>query len=66
MRVSEQCLLREIILNEYKTASFTSLIDSIVHEYNHAVNSINNEIKCDDKTISLRTGISYMVYDKDI
>lgn len=56
---------KSVILNEYKNATFTNLIDSIVHEYNHAVNSINNEIKYDDKTVSLRTGISYMIYDKE-
>lgn len=54
-----------IVLNEYKKASFTNLIDSIVHEFNHAVNSFNNEIKCDDKIICLRTGVSYMIYDKE-
>lgn len=53
-----------IVLNQYKSASLTNLIDNIVHEFNHAVNSINNEISFDDKFIKLRTGLSYLVYDK--
>ena len=55
---------KKVILNEYKTASFTGLIDNIVHEFNHAVNSINNEIKYDDNTVSIRTGLSYLNYNK--
>ena len=54
-----------IVINEYKKANLTNLIDSIVHEYNHAVNSINNEISYDDKYVKLRTGLSYLVYDKN-
>lgn len=54
-----------VVLNEYREASLTNLIDSIVHEYNHAVNSINNEIVFDDKVIKLRTGLSYLIYDRN-
>lgn len=53
-----------IVLNEYKKASLTNLIDSIVHEYNHAINSINNEISYDEKYIKVRTGLGFLVYDK--
>lgn len=53
-----------VVLNQYKSASLTNLIDNIVHEFNHAVNSINNEISFDDKFIKLRTGLSYLVYDR--
>jgi len=56
--------IKIILLNEFKTASLTDLLDSIIHEYNHAVNSINNEITYDDKTIRVRTGISHILYDK--
>lgn len=55
---------KNIVLNEYKTASLTNLFDNIIHEFNHAVNSINNEISYDDKVLKLRTGISYLIYDK--
>ncbi len=53
-----------IIINQYKNASLTDLIDNIVHEFNHAVNSYNNEIFFDDKIVKMRTGLSYFVYDK--
>ena len=53
-----------IIINEYHGASLPSLIDSIVHEVNHAVNSFNNEISYDDKFIKVRTGLSHTLYDK--
>ncbi len=53
-----------IVLNQYKNASLANLIDNIVHEFNHAINSINNEILCDDKYIKVRCGISFLVYDR--
>lgn len=53
-----------IVLNQYRDATLTSLLDNIVHEFNHAVNSFNNEISYDDKFIKLRTGLSYLVYDR--
>lgn len=53
-----------IVLNQYKDASLTDLIDSIVHEYNHAINSINNEISFDDEVVKMRAGLGYFVYDK--
>lgn len=56
--------LKIILLNQYRTGNLTDLLDSIIHEYNHAVNSINNEISYDDKVIKVRTGISYIIYDR--
>jgi len=53
-----------IVLNEFDKASLPNLIDSIVHEFNHAVNSINNEVSYDEKTIKVRTGLSYLIYDR--
>jgi len=55
---------KHISLNDYKNASLTGLLDSIIHEYNHAMNSINNEITYDDKFIKVRTGLSFLIYDK--
>lgn len=58
--------LKYILLNKYKTSSTISeLIDSIIHEYNHAINSYNNEITYDDKYIKIRTGLSFLIYDKN-
>ena len=57
--------IKIILLNEYRTANLSGLLDSIIHEYNHAINSINNEISYDDKVVKVRTGISYIIYDKN-
>ena len=54
-----------VIINEYKTASFLNMLDNIIHEYNHAVNSINNEISYDDLYVKVRTGLCYALYDKN-
>ena len=57
--------IKVVILNEYRTANLVDLLDNIVHEYNHAVNSINNEITYDDKLVKIRTGLSHIVYDRN-
>ena len=54
---------KAIVLNQYRKASLIDMLDNLIHEFNHAVNSIINEIKYDDKTVSMRTGLSYMIYD---
>lgn len=61
---SSYCTEKYIILNQYKKASFTNLFDNIIHEFNHAVNSINNEVSFDDMHIKIRTGLCYLIYDK--
>ena len=41
--------IKYIMLNKYRTTpSISELLDSIIHEFNHAINSINNEISYDD------------------
>ena len=52
-----------IVLNNYSDISLIQLLDNLVHEYNHAVNSINNEIVV-DKYVGIRTGISFNYFDK--
>lgn len=54
-----------IMLNNYKESNVPVLIDNIVHEFNHAVNSVNNEVLWDDKYVKVRTGLSTIIYDKD-
>lgn len=56
---------KEIVINDYYGTSLVELIDNLVHEFNHAINSIINEIKWDDSTVSLRTGLSYINFYKD-
>ena len=55
---------KQIVLNYYSGKSLMELIDNIIHEYNHAVNSINNELKWDDTYIYVRTGLTYIKYNK--
>lgn len=52
-----------IVLKNYKNISLIQLLDNLVHEYNHAVNSIQNEIEITDY-VKVRTGISYNYFDK--
>ncbi len=53
-----------IIVNNYSSTDLSTLIDDLVHEINHAINSINNEIIYDEKYVYVRTGLSRTIYDK--
>jgi len=55
---------KEIMINDYNNVSLVSLMDSVIHEFNHAVNSIENEIKITEDEVSLRTGIGYINFYK--
>lgn len=55
---------KEIVINDYHNVSLVDLMDSIIHEFNHAVNSYKNEIKVGNDEISLRTGLSYINFYK--
>jgi len=55
--------VKAIVLNQYKSASLVDMLDNVIHEFNHAVNSMINEIKYDEKQVGMRTGLSYMLYD---
>ena len=54
-----------MVLQNYKETDLVNLIDNLVHEFNHAVNSYINEIKVTKKYIYLRTGLTYRIYSKD-
>ena len=51
-----------IVLNNYKGISLVQLMDSLVHEFNHAINSYLKEILIKDNKLFLRTGLSYILY----
>lgn len=53
-----------IVLKNYKNISLINLLDNLVHEYNHAVNSIQNEVSISDY-VRVRTGLSYNYFDKN-
>ena len=52
-----------IYLYNYSSSSLIELIDNLVHEFNHAINSYKNEIIVKDNTVNVRTGISFIKYD---
>lgn len=56
---------KHIVLNYYKEKPLMELIDNIVHEYNHAVNSMKDELKWDNQNIFLRTGLTYIRYNRN-
>lgn len=52
-----------IVLNNYEQIPLMQLLDNLVHEYNHAVNSMIDEISFNEKELTLRTGVCHIVYD---
>ena len=54
-----------MVIKNYEKISLIDLLENLVHEFNHAINSYVNEIKVTKKNIYLRTGLSYRVYDKN-
>ena len=54
-----------ITVNSFSKSSLSTIIDNIVHEFNHAINSINNEIIVTDDLIKVRTGLTTLNYDKE-
>lgn len=51
-----------IIIQNYENISLIQLLDNLVHEFNHAINSYNQEIKPKDNILYLRTGLTYTSY----
>mgnify|MGYP003291744111 FL=1 len=60
---NEYLTVKNIIIKNYRNAGLLPLLDSLIHEYNHAINSIKNEIIIKDNQIYLRTGIAFNKYD---
>lgn len=61
---NEYISMKQIVIYNYDKISLIELLDTLVHEFNHAVNSFLNEIVQDDKYILLRTGLTYRAYRK--
>ena len=51
-----------IVLKNYHDISLVQLLDSLVHEFNHAINSYQKEIHIKDNSLLLRTGLTYIHY----
>lgn len=54
-----------IVLRNYKNISLMQLLDNLVHEFNHAINSIYQESKEIEDKIYLRTGLTYIIYNRN-
>lgn len=55
-------IFKAIIIRQNQNG-LVGLLDSLVHEYNHALNSYNNPYYVKDEKIYIRTGLCYLVYD---
>lgn len=56
-------VLKGIVLNNYKNIGLMQLLDNLVHEFNHAVNSMQKELIIEEE-ILVRTGVVYNYFDK--
>ena len=54
-----------MVIQNYNKIGLIDLLDNLVHEFNHAVNSYINEINVSSKYVYLRTGLTARVYRKD-
>lgn len=63
---NEYSTLKNIIIKNYRNAGLLPLLDSLIHEYNHAINSLKNEIIIKDNQVHLRTGICFNKYDMNL
>lgn len=55
---------KHMVIQNYNQISLVNLLDNLVHEFNHAVNSYINEINFNEKELILRTGLTFRVYNK--
>ena len=54
-----------MVIQNYDNISLVDLLDNLVHEFNHAINSYINEIRVTKKYIYLRTGLTFRIYRKE-
>lgn len=53
-----------IVLKNYQNISLMQLLDNLVHEFNHAINSMNQELKIINDKLYVRTGLTSIIYNK--
>lgn len=63
--INEYKTRKYMMIQNYNNISLVELLDNLVHEFNHAVNSYLNEIKVTNKYVLLRTGLTYRIYRKN-
>lgn len=54
-----------MVLQNYQETDMVGLLDNLVHEFNHAINSYISEIRETKNYLYLRTGITYRIYKKE-
>ena len=64
-KLGEYKTRKYMVIQNYKDIQLVDLLDNLVHEFNHAINSYKNEIRIGSKYIYLRTGLTSRVYQKD-
>ena len=52
-----------IVINNYNNISLVQLLDDLVHEFNHAINSYKNEKLIKDNILYIRTGLTNISYE---
>lgn len=52
-----------IVINNFDNNSLLEFIDSLVHEFNHAINSHHKKYKIDNDYLYLRTGLTYGIFN---
>lgn len=52
-----------IIINNYEKISLVNLLDNLVHEFNHAINSYKKETIIKDNLLYVRTGLTFITYN---
>lgn len=52
-----------IVINNYEKIPLVKLLDNLVHEFNHAINSYNKEINIKNNILYLRTGLTNTIYN---
>lgn len=61
---NEYKTVKHMVIQNYNKISLVDLLDNLVHEFNHAINSHINEILEKKNYLYLRTGLTYRVYKK--
>lgn len=51
-----------IVIQNYQNISLIQILDNLVHEFNHAINSYQKEINIKKNILYLRTGLTYSSY----
>lgn len=62
---NEYKTIKYMVIQNYSKISLIDLLDNLVHEFNHALNSYKNEIKVTKNYIYLRTGLTYRLFKKE-